>query len=223
MKRRAMLITEIFASIQGEGARVGLPTVFVRLARCPYRCSWCDSAYTFIGGEPMTPDEVAGRVRSLGLLPNVCITGGEPLVQRRAVRELIGVLLAPEARLESVEIETSGGLAIWPADDPRLHWDLDIKCPGSGMERHFDWKNLDCLRTGDEVKFVLVDRTDFDFASDFVRLHLTYKPAAIFLQPAWGKLDPEQLVAWMNAEPLPNVRLSLQLHKYIWGPETTGV
>jgi 7-carboxy-7-deazaguanine synthase len=219
----AVLITEIFASIQGEGQRAGLPTTFVRLARCPYRCTWCDSTYTFGGGTAMTEDEVLDRVRSLGQQPNVCITGGEPLVQRRAVRGLIDRLLADFAWIRSVEVETSGGLAIWPAHDGRLYWDLDVKCPGSGMVRHFVPENLHYLRTGDEIKLVIVDRADFDFASGFVRDHLAGTPAGIFFQPAWGHLDPAQLVAWLNAEPIAGARVSLQLHKFIWGPETTGV
>lgn len=218
-----MLVTEIFASIQGEGERAGLPTAFVRLARCPYRCSWCDSAHTFTGGATMTLDEVLDRVQSFGPLPNVCITGGEPLVQRKHVGELVRCLLEDEPRVESVEIETSGGLPIWQAGDERLHWDLDVKCPGSGMERHFVPENLDCLRAGDEVKFVLVDRADFLFARDFVLTRLGRNPASVFIQPAWGQLDPIELVAWLNAEPLPGVRVSLQLHKYIWGPDTLGV
>jgi 7-carboxy-7-deazaguanine synthase len=218
-----MLITEIFASVQGEGVRVGVPTAFVRLARCPYRCTWCDSEYTFTGGEVMTLDGVLERVRGFGPLPNVCITGGEPLVQRRAVQELIAGLLDGFPWLQSVEIETSGGLSIWPAADQRLHWDLDVKCPGSGMEQHFVPENLQHLRAGDELKFVLTGRADFDFARDFVRNRLATTPAGIFFQPAWGLLAPVQLVAWLLADPLPGVRLSLQQHKYIWSPEARGV
>jgi 7-carboxy-7-deazaguanine synthase len=218
-----MLITEIFASIQGEGQRAGLPTTFVRLARCPYRCTWCDSVHTFTGGDPMSLDEVIGHVRALGALPNVCLTGGEPLVQRRELRELIGRLLSELKNLQSVEVETSGGLPIWPAEDERLHWDLDVKCPGSGMERHFVPENLNVLRPGDEIKFVLVDRADFDYAADFVRAYLRRSPAGIFFQPAWGRLDPADLVAWLRADPVAGVRLSLQLHKFIWGPDTLGV
>jgi 7-carboxy-7-deazaguanine synthase len=216
-----MLITEIFASIQGEGQRAGLPTVFVRMARCPYRCTWCDSAYTFTGGRQMSLDEVTSAVAEFGPLANVCITGGEPLVQRRSVEELIDRLL--ESALESVEIETSGGLPIWRAEDDRLHWDLDVKCPGSGMQQHFAPENLDCLRSGDEIKFVLVDRADFDYACEFVRSRLQANPAACFFQPAWGKLQPAELVAWLRDQPLPGVRLSLQLHKYIWEADTRGV
>jgi len=218
-----MLITEIFASVQGEGVRAGLPTAFVRLARCPYRCTWCDSEYTFTGGEPMTLDAVLERVRDFGSLPNVCITGGEPLVQRQAVQDLIPRLFEECSWLQSVEIETSGGLPIWEAADPRLHWNLDVKCPGSGMERHFVPENLERLRAGDEIKFVLTGRADFDFARDFVEQRLTATPAGIFLQPAWGQIEPVRLVEWLLAEPLPGVRLSLQQHKYIWSPDARGV
>jgi len=217
-----MLITEIFASIQGEGMRAGLPTVFVRLARCPYRCSWCDSDYTFTGGDAKSLAEVLERTRALAARSNVCITGGEPLVQRKAVRELCDALLADPER-ESVEIETSGGLEIWPARDDRLHWDLDVKCPASGMQRHFVAGNLQCLKSGDEVKFVLVDRGDFEFARDFIRGRLADTPAGVFLQPAWGQIEPAEVAAWLVQESLPDVRLSLQLHKYIWGADARGV
>jgi 7-carboxy-7-deazaguanine synthase len=217
-----MLITEIFGSIQGEGMRTGLPTVFVRLARCPYRCTWCDSEYTFTGGLSMSLEAVLEQTQTLAAHANVCITGGEPLAQRRAVMELSEALLADPDR-PSVEIETSGGLAIWQVPDPRLHWDLDVKCPGSGMQQHFVAGNLRCLRSGDEVKFVLVDRDDFDFARGFIRERLSETPAGVFLQPAWGQLDPAMAAAWLREEALPGVRLSLQLHKYIWGAEARGV
>lgn len=217
-----MLISELFASVQGEGVRVGLPTAFVRFSRCNLRCSWCDSAYTFTGGITMTADEVVERVRAFGPLPNICITGGEPLVQRRALRELLDRLLALPWE-PTVEVETGGALAIWPAHHPRLYWDLDVKCPGSGMERHTLHENFACLRAGDEVKFVLVDRRDFEYARDFVRRCLAENPASIFFQPAWGLLAPDELVAWLVAEPVASVRLSLQTHKYIWSPEARGV
>ncbi|MFN8558590.1 MAG: radical SAM protein [Dehalococcoidia bacterium] len=217
-----MLITELFASVQGEGVRVGLPTAFVRLNRCNLRCVWCDSAYTFTGGRAMTQDEVMAAVCAFGPLPNVCITGGEPLVQRRALRDLIdGLLALPWS--PTVEVETGGSLAIWPAHDPRLFWDLDVKCPGSGMERHVVLANFPQLRAGDEVKFVLVDRRDFDYAAAFVRDHLAGNPASLFFQPAWGLLAPATLVEWLTADPIAGVRLSLQTHKYIWSPEARGV
>lgn len=218
----AMLITELFPSVQGEGVRVGLPTAFVRLNRCNLRCTWCDSAYTFTGGTAMTVAAVVEAVRGFGPLPNVCITGGEPLVQRRALRELIDVLLALPW-LRSVEVETGGSLPVWPAHDPRLFWDLDVKCPGSGMERHVVHDNFAVLRPGDEIKFVLTDRRDFDYAAAFVRQHLAGNPAAVFFQPAWGLLAPAELVQWLLVDPMPAVRLSLQTHKFIWSPQARGV
>jgi len=217
-----MLITELFASVQGEGVRVGLPTTFVRLNRCNLRCSWCDSEYTFIGGQRVSVDEVMERVRGFGPLPNVCITGGEPLVQKRELRELIDRLLNL-AWVQSVEVETGGSLPVWPAHDPRLFWDLDVKCPGSGMERHVCHENFALLRSGDEIKFVLTDRRDFEYARDFVAALLHGNPASVYFQPAWGLLEPALLVSWLTAEPVPNVRLSLQTHKYIWSPEMRGV
>lgn len=217
-----MLITELFPSVQGEGVRVGMPTAFVRLNRCNLRCRWCDSAYTFTGGTNMTVDEVTATVHGFGPLPNVCITGGEPLVQRRELRALIDRLLAlPWVR--SVEVETGGSLPLWPAHDPRLFWDLDVKCPGSGMERHVVHENFALLRPGDEVKFVLTDRRDFDYAAEFIRAHLAGTPAALFVQPAWDVLEPATLVEWLLADPVPGVRLSLQTHKVIWSPEARGV
>lgn len=217
-----MLITELFASVQGEGVRVGVPTVFVRLARCNLRCSWCDSEFTFTGGEQQTVEQVVAAVERFGPLPNVCITGGEPLIQRRELRVLIdALLLLPSVR--SVEVETGGSLPVWPAHDPRLYWDLDVKCPGSGMDRHNRLDNLAMLRAGDEIKFVLTSRADFTWAVAFVREHLTDTPASIYFQPAWGLVEPADLVAWLVAEPVPDVRLSLQTHKYIWSPDLRGV
>lgn len=217
-----MLITELFASVQGEGVRAGLPTVFVRLNRCNLRCTWCDSEYTFTGGAKMSVDDVIARVQAFGPISNICITGGEPLVQRRELRLLIDALLALPA-VTSVEVETGGSLAVWPAHDQRLFWDLDVKCPGSGMERHVVHENFALLRPGDEIKLVLVDRVDFDYAAAFVRRHLAATPASVYFQPAWGLLEPATLAGWLTAEPVPGVRLSLQLHKYIWSPDLRGV
>lgn len=217
-----MLITEIFASVQGEGVRAGLPTAFVRFNRCNLRCTWCDSAYTFTGGTRMSVEEVIAAVTRFGPLENVCITGGEPLVQRRDLRALIDALLGL-SWVRSVEVETGGSLPVWAAHDPRLYWDLDVKCPGSGMERHIVHDNFAVLRPGDEIKFVLTNRHDFDFAVAFIREHLSGTPASVFVQPAWGLVEPATLVGWMLDQPLPGVRLSLQTHKVIWSPDLHGV
>lgn len=217
-----LLITETFASVQGEGVRAGLPTAFLRLARCPLRCAWCDSAYTFTGGERIGMDEAIARLAAYGPLPNICITGGEPLVQRRAVQAVVPRLFATLPALESIEVETSGSLPLWPAE-PRLHWNLDVKCPLSGMAHHNRWENLDVLREGDEVKFVIAGREDFAYAARVVRERLADLPVVCFFNPAWGLVEPQDLVAWLLAEPPPNTRLGLQTHKYIWGPDAVGV
>lgn len=217
-----MLITELFASVQGEGVRVGVPTVFVRLARCNLRCSWCDSEFTFTGGEQRTVEQVAAAVERFGPLPNICITGGEPLIQRRELRVLIDTLLELPS-VHTVEVETGGSLPIWSAHHPRLFWDLDVKCPGSGMDHHNRLDNLALLRANDELKFVLTDRADFEWASAFVYEHLADTPASVYFQPAWGMVEPADLVTWLVAEPVSGVRLSLQTHKYIWSPDLRGV
>lgn len=222
MSAGSLLVTEIFASVQGEGIRAGTPTAFLRLARCPLRCTWCDSAYTFTGGDRLSFDMVIARIAAFGLLPNVCITGGEPLVQRRAVQDVISLLLARLPALRSVEIETSGSQALWDAE-PRLHWNLDVKCPLSGMARHNRWENLALLRAGDEVKFIVAGREDFEYAAGVVRERLAGLPVECFVNPAWGLVEPAELVAWLLADPLPNVRLGLQQHKYIWSPDARGV
>ena len=217
-----VLVTEIFASVQGEGLRVGTPTVFLRLARCPLRCVWCDSAYTFIGGERLRLEAAVARIEAFGPLPNVCITGGEPLVQRRAVQALVPLLFARLPALASIEIETSGFMALWDAE-PRLHWNLDVKCPLSGMARHNRWENFTYLRAGDEVKFVIAGREDFDYAVRIVRERLASLPAVSYFNPAWGLVEPQELVAWLLADAPPHTRLGLQTHKYIWGPDVIGV
>jgi len=217
-----LLITETFASVQGEGLRAGTPTAFLRLARCPLRCAWCDSAYTFQGGERVTLDDAIARLAGFGPLPNVCITGGEPLVQRRAVQALIPRLFAELPSLQSIEIETSGFLPLWAAEQ-RLHWNLDVKCPLSGMERHNRWQNIDLLREGDEVKFVIAGREDFEYAVRVVRERLAALPVVSYFNPAWGLVEPRELVAWLLAAGPPNTRLGLQQHKYIWGPDVIGV
>lgn len=217
-----LLLTETFASIQGEGLRAGTPTAFLRLARCPLRCSWCDSAYTFTGGEKLTLDAAVERLAAYGPLPNICITGGEPLVQRRQVQRIIPLLFERLPALRSVEIETSGSQLLWDAET-RVHWNLDVKCPLSGMERHNRWENLSCLRDGDEVKFVIAGREDFLYALSVVRERLAGLPVTSFFNPAWGLVHPQELVQWLLDEPLPDVRVGLQQHKYIWGADVQGV
>jgi 7-carboxy-7-deazaguanine synthase len=210
-----MRVTEIFFSIQGESSHAGRPCVFVRLTGCNLRCVWCDSEYTFTGGEAMTLDEVLERVRSFGCRL-VEVTGGEPLLQKETF-DLIRRLC--EENYE-VLVETSGSIPIDPVDD-RATIILDIKCPGSGeMEKNL-WENLDRLRSRDEIKFVIADRADFEWARDLVRERKLDRWTVLF-SAAFADLDMKDLAGWILEERLP-VRFQTQLHKHIWGAEVTGV
>lgn len=211
-----LTINEIFHSIQGESTHTGRPCVFVRLAFCNLRCTWCDTAYAFDEGEPMTVDAILERVRSYSC-PLVEITGGEPLAQpgvhdlmRRLCDEGFEVLL-----------ETGGSIDIAPVD-PRVKRIVDLKCPGSGMERKNLLSNLEHLRPGDEVKFVVIDREDFDWSAEMIRTHELERRSILLMSPVFGRLEPVDLAGWILASGLP-VRMQLQLHKYIWEPATRGV
>ena len=208
-----MRVTEIFHSIQGESSHAGRPCVFVRLTGCNLRCRWCDSEYTFTGGEKTSLDEVMERVRAYGC-ELVEITGGEPLAQAEAF-ELIARLC--EEGFE-VLIETSGSIDIVPVDR-RAKIILDVKCPGSGEEAKNRWENLDALRPHDEVKFVIADRGDYDFARRIVEER---KLRNALFSPVWGEMDMKTLAEWMLADRVP-ARLQTQLHKHIWGAEVKGV
>ena len=212
-----LTVNEIFHSIQGESTHTGRPCVFVRLTACDLRCSWCDTPYAFTEGHKMSVDDVVARVREYGC-DVVEITGGEPLLQKE-VYPLMERLL-DDGR--TVMIETGGHLSAEaiPAGVIRV---IDVKCPGSGESAKVHWPNLDKLRSSDELKFVIQDRTDYEFARDVVVKHdLTTRCAAVLFSPVHGVLDPKQLAEWILADRLP-VRLQLQAHKYIWTPETRGV
>jgi 7-carboxy-7-deazaguanine synthase len=226
-----MQITEIYRSIQGESSFAGLPCTFVRLTGCNLRCTWCDSEYTFTGGRRMPAEEVEAEVRRLAPSGLVEITGGEPMLQEREVIPFIDRLLALGY---TVLLETSGERPL--ARVPRaVHKIADVKCPGSGEGGTFDLSNLAALGPGDEVKFVLASRQDYEFAREFVGEHrlLTRVGGVIFSsafrKDAVGKrdtshclLDPRELADWIVTDALP-VRLGLQIHKFIWAPETKGV
>jgi 7-carboxy-7-deazaguanine synthase len=218
MVRRAMLtVNEIFHSIQGESTHTGRPCVFVRLTACDLRCSWCDTPYAFTEGRKMSVDEVIDRVREYGC-DVVEITGGEPLLQKEVYRLMEKLL--DEGR--TVMIETGGHLSAdgIPAGVVRV---IDVKCPGSGESDKVHWPNLDRLRSSDELKFVIKDRIDYEFARDVVNRHdLITRCAAVLFSPVHGVLEAKQLAEWILADRLP-VRLQLQAHKYIWSPETRGV
>ena len=212
-----LTINEIFHSVQGESTYAGRPCVFVRLTACDLRCSWCDTAYAFYEGSKRSLDEVIGEVDRYGC-SLVEVTGGEPLLQED-VYPLMQRLLESG---KTVLLETGGHRSTErvPVEVVTI---LDVKCPGSGEVEKNDWKNLDRLRPQDEVKFVVKDRADYEFARDVItRTGLADRAAAIHLSPVHGVLDPKTLSEWVLADKLP-VRVQLQLHKYIWSPDTRGV
>lgn len=203
-------ITEIFLSIQGEAASVGWPTVFVRLTGCPLRCRWCDTAYAFQGGQWWSLDRIVGEVAHHGVR-HVCVTGGEPLAQPNC-RELLARLA--EAGFD-VSLETSGSIDI-AGLDPRVTVVMDVKAPGSGEKTRNRLENLEHLRPGDQVKFVLAGRADYDWSRDFIREHDLAARTQVLFSPVAGELEPRELADWIVADRLP-VRFQIQLHKSLWG------
>jgi len=203
-------ITEIFRSIQGEGLTAGEPTVFVRLTGCPLRCTYCDTAYAFHGGEYFSLPQIVDRVQEFGTR-HVCVTGGEPLAQAASL-DLMRMLCDAGHR---VSLETSGALDV-AAVDARVTRVLDLKTPASGESARNRYDNLDLLRSGDQVKFVLTDRADYDWAVAAAGQHALADRVCVLFSPAWGQLDAAQLAEWMLADRLP-YRLQLQLHKILWG------
>lgn len=211
-----LLVHEIYRSIQGEGTLAGLPCTFVRLTACQMRCSYCDTAHAFARGEVLGPDEVAGRVRELGG-PLVELTGGEPLLQPEALPLM--ARLADEGF--TVLLETGGGCDI-AGVDPRVKIVLDVKTPGSGEAGGNVWENLDRLGARDEVKFVVCDRADFDWSAGVIRRYDLASRVPVLVAPAHGRVGPAELADWVLGCGLP-LRLQLQIHKLVWGPEARGV
>ena len=211
-------VTEIFRSIQGESTHAGRPCTFVRLTGCPMRCTWCDSEYTFTGGEHVSIDEVLNQVRDFGCRL-VEVTGGEPLAQREAF-DLIKRLC--DERYE-VLIET-GGYVSTENLDQRAKVILDVKCPASGEAERNHWPNLNRLRPDlDEVKFVVADRADWDFARRVVKDYdLERRAKSILISPAWEQIDLQDLANWIVESGM-DLRMQLQMHKQIWGPDARGV
>jgi 7-carboxy-7-deazaguanine synthase len=213
-----MRITEIFHSIQGESSYAGLPCVFVRLTWCNLRCTWCDSEYTFRGGAEMSVAEVMEQVRNYDC-KLVEITGGEPLVQKHACCDLVAQLCDEGYQ---VLIETSGSLDT-SVLDARAIKILDVKCPGSGEAKHNFWPNLEQLNAHDEIKFVIKDRADFDYALEVIAKYaLDQRAPQVLLSPVWGAVEWKELAAWVLQSGV-RARLQLQLHKLIWGADTIGV
>lgn len=215
-------VTEIFHSIQGESTWAGLPCTFVRLTGCPLRCVWCDTGYAFHGGEKLALEDIIRRVAEIGT-KLVEITGGEPLIHRNA-------FVLAEQLLErgfTVLVETSGAIDVGPLD-PRVHKIMDLKAPGSGEAARNLWSNLEHLTARDEIKFVLKDRADYEWAREVIRERGLDERVrrgelrALLMSPVWESLDFRELAEWVLEDRLP-VRYQLQLHKLIWGANVPGV
>jgi 7-carboxy-7-deazaguanine synthase len=212
-----LVVHEMYVSVQGESTHTGRPCAFVRLSACDLRCSWCDTPYAFTGGKKMSVDEVVAEVEKLRC-PLVEITGGEPLLQADVIPLMERLIAAGH----EVLVETGGHLPIKELP-PEVVAILDVKCPGSGEAAKMHWPNLEALRAHDEVKFVIKDRADYEYARAIVREHdLASKTEAVLFSPVHGVLAPADLAKWLLEDHLP-VRLQLQQHKYVWDPQARGV
>lgn len=205
----ALRISEIFASIQGESSRVGLPTVFVRLTGCPLRCSWCDTEYAFHGGTSRSLPGLLAAVQAFDI-PRVCVTGGEPLAQK-GCNPLLAALCDAGY---SVSLETSGALDIGGVD-PRVSRIMDLKAPGSGEADKNRWANIPLLNHNDEVKIVLADESDYRWACERIAEHRLTERCPVLLSPVHGQLSPGMLADWILRDGL-SVRLQMQMHKLLW-------
>jgi len=227
-----MHLIELYKSVQGESSFAGLPCIFVRFAGCNLRCAWCDSEYTFTGGTKYSQEDVETQIVALAPCRLIEFTGGEPMLQEKELLPLMDSLLAKGYTLM---METSGERPL-KAVPRAVHKIVDVKCPGAGAAANsFHLPNLDALTGNDEVKFVLTDRDDYEFAREFIRSHdLPTRAGEVLLSPAFHKLakpertaenfalDPKLLVEWMLADGL-DARLSLQIHKFVWEPQKKGV
>lgn len=216
-KNQTLRLTETFLSIQGETSLTGLPTTFIRLASCNLRCTWCDTPYSFGRGDSVPIDQIIETVVGNGA-SHVCVTGGEPLLQKN-----VHLLMSALCEMGyTVSLETGGSLSTEEVDQ-RVITILDIKCPGSGMSQKNLWQNLSILKEHDEVKFVILDQSDYDWSMQVCREHKLFsrsKPP--LFSPVHQKLDPQDLIQWVLRDNLP-VRVNLQIHKWVWSPETKGV
>jgi 7-carboxy-7-deazaguanine synthase len=206
----SLKVSEIFFSLQGEASRAGLPTVFVRLVGCPLRCVWCDTEYAFTGGQNISLAEIVSEIAQYGT-PRVCVTGGEPLAQKACLSLLVALCDAGH----DVSLETSGALDI-AGVDVRVSRIVDLKAPGSGEFDRNRWENLALLTARDELKFVLKNRADYEWARDIIRERRLDELCPLLFAPVQGGLEPKILADWILADRLP-VRFQVQLHKLLWG------
>ena len=209
---RRLKLTEIFLSLQGEARSAGLPTVFVRLTGCPLRCTYCDTAYAFYGGEWSDIDDIVAKVAAFGV-PNVCVTGGEPLAQKRCIL-LLDALVAAGF---SVSLETSGAIDISPVDI-RVSRVVDIKTPDSGESGQNLWSNIAQLTPHDQLKFVICSRADYEWAKAELATRRLNERCEVLFSPSYTQVTPRELADWIVADRLP-VRFQMQLHKHLWGEE----
>ena len=205
-------LTEIFLSLQGEARSAGLPTVFVRLTGCPLRCTYCDTAYAFYGGEWSDIDDIVAKVAAFGV-PNVCVTGGEPLAQKRCILLLDALVSAGF----SVSLETSGAIDISPVDI-RVSRVVDIKTPDSGESGQNLWSNIARLTPHDQLKFVICSRADYEWAKAELATRRLNERCEVLFSPSYTQVTPRELADWIVADRLP-VRFQMQLHKHLWGEE----
>jgi len=211
----SLQVCETFYSVMGESTQAGLPAFFIRLSGCNLRCRYCDTTYAYEAGRERSAAQLvdAARVHAAGL---VLVTGGEPLLQAETLPLLVSLADAGFR----VFLETNGSLSIREVD-ARVHRVLDLKCPASGMSGHNLWENLDLLTSRDEVKFVVSNRDDFLWALEIIQRHGLHRRLPVLISPVFGALPPQEVAAWVLASRLP-LRLNLQLHKYLWGPEARG-
>lgn len=223
-------MVEVFETVEGEGIAAGWPTVFVRVFHCNLRCSWCDTPYSYAPAQPeyeATVGEIAEKAHRFASR-RICFTGGEPLMHREKSAALLQALASPE-KIEDVHIETNGAIDLTPFDALRrerpwgekVRFIMDWKLPASGEENRMLADNFHCLTERDEVKLVIGDEEDFRTAVDVIHRH--YQRGQILFSPVFESLPPRKLVEWVLAEPLPHVRVNLQLHKFIWDPAERGV
>ncbi|WP_181023721.1 7-carboxy-7-deazaguanine synthase QueE [Nitrosomonas ureae] len=210
LETTTLRVNEIFFSLQGETSRVGLPTVFVRLTGCPLRCGYCDTAYAFTGGENISIAEILNRVAHYKT-NYITVTGGEPLAQKACLVLLTALCDAKY----SVSLETSGALDLSQVD-PRVCKVMDIKTPGSGEVTKNNWENLICLTPKDEIKFVLCDEADYQWAGEIIQRKQLSRLCPILFSPVYDSLNPATLASWILRDELP-VRMQLQMHKLLWG------